>query len=257
MGFLTEITDEVRRRLDRSPLDESGLMALALRLPPPRRFQDALVADGSPAIIAEIKRSSPSAGRIADADPASLARVYEGAGAAAVSVLTEPVHFDGSLADLRAVHLAVRIPVLRKDFLLHPSQVIEARVAGADAVLLIAAALSEPELKAMLAAAADLGMGVLVEAHSARDLDKALGTDAAMIGVNARDLETLEVDAERALDLVRKVPPDRVAVLESGIGSRADVLAAAEAGASGVLVGEALMRAADPGVALLGLRGGV
>lgn len=257
MGFLTEITDEVRRRLDRSPLDESGLMALALRLPPPRRFQDALVADGSPAIIAEIKRSSPSAGRIADADPASLARVYEGAGAAAVSVLTEPAHFDGSLADLRAVHLAVRIPVLRKDFLLHPSQVIEARVAGADAVLLIAAALSEPELKAMLAAAADLGMGVLVEAHSARDLDKALGTDAAMIGVNARDLETLEVDAERALDLVRKVPPDRVAVLESGIGSRADVLAAAEAGAKGVLIGEALMRAPDPGVALLGLRGGV
>src|SRR3990170_790393 len=215
MGVLTEITDDVRRRLERSPLDESGLMALAIGLPPARPFHGALRTGGAPAVIAEIKRSSPSAGKIAEADPAARARAYEAAGAAAVSVLTEPLHFDGSLADLRAVHLAVGVPVLRKDFLVHPSQVIESRVEGADAVLLIAAALSATELEALVAAATDLGMVALVE----------------------------------------RVPEDRVAVRESGIASRADVELAAAAGASAVLVGEALMRAEDPVAALRELRG--
>jgi indole-3-glycerol phosphate synthase len=206
-------------------------------------------------VLAEVKRASPSAGRIGETDAAQRARGYERAGAAAISVLTEPEHFDGSLADLRAVHLAVRVPVLRKDFLVHPSQVIESRVHGADAVLLIAAALSGPELKAMLAAAGDLGLGALVEAHSAADLDRALATDAEVVGVNARDLETLEVDRGRALELLARVPPDRVAVFESGIGSRADVEDAVRAGAKAVLVGEALMRAEDPEAALRDLRG--
>ena len=255
MGFLTEITDDVRRRLVRSPLDESGLMALALRLPPTRPFDDALRTDHPPAVIAEIKRSSPSAGKIAEADPAARARAYEGAGAAAVSVLTEPIHFDGSLADLRAVRLAVGVPVLRKDFLVHPAQVIESRVEGADAVLLIAAALSASELKALVVMAADLGLGSLVETHSEADLDKALTTDASVIGVNARDLESLEVDPARALALLERVPGDRIAVLESGIASRADVERAAAAGASAVLVGEALMRAEDPAATLRELRG--
>jgi len=255
MGFLTEVTDEVRRRLERSPLDESALMALALGLPPARPFERSLLAAGAPAVIAEIKRSSPSAGKIAEADPAARARAYEAAGAAAVSVLTEPLHFDGSLADLRAVHLAVGVPVLRKDFLVHPSQVIESRVEGADAVLLIAAALSGSELKALIAAAADLGLGALVETHSEADLEKALATDAPVIGVNARDLETLEVDAARALALLGRVPEDRIAVLESGIASRADVERAGAAGASAVLVGEALMRAEDPAATLRELRG--
>src|SRR3990170_2487355 len=255
MGVLTEITDDVRRRLERSPLDESGLMALAIGLPPARPFHGALRTGGAPAVIAEIKRSSPSAGKIAEADPAARARAYEAAGAAAVSVLTEPLHFDGSLADLRAVHLAVGVPVLRKDFLVHPSQVIESRVEGADAVLLIAAALSGSELKALIAAAADLGLGALVETHSEADLEKALATDAPVIGVNARDLETLEVDAARALALLGRVPEDRIAVLESGIASRADVERAGAAGASAVLVGEALMRAEDPAAALRELRG--
>ena len=255
MGFLTEVTDEVRRRLERSPLDESALMALALGLPPARPFERSLLAARASAVIAEIKRSSPSAGKIAEADPAARARAYEAAGAAAVSVLTEPLHFDGSLADLRAVHLAVGVPVLRKDFLVHPSQVIESRVEGADAVLLIAAALSGAELKALIAAAADLGLDALVETHSEADLEKALATDAPVIGVNARDLETLEVDAARALALLGRVPEDRIAVLESGIVSRADVERAGAAGASAVLVGEALMRAEDPAATLRELRG--
>jgi indole-3-glycerol phosphate synthase len=255
MGFLTEIVDDVRRRLERRPIDESGLMALALRLPPARSFAGALWSAPAPAVIAEVKRSSPSAGRIADADPADRARAYEAGGAAAVSVLTEHEHFDGALADLRAVHLAVGLPVLRKDFLVHPSQVIESRVEGADAVLLIAAALSELELKAMLAAADDLGLGALVETHSEEDLDKALATDAKVVGVNARDLETLDVDADRALRLLGRVPSDRIAVLESGIASRRDVERATEAGARSVLVGEALMRAADPEAAVRDLRG--
>jgi indole-3-glycerol phosphate synthase len=255
MGFLSEKIEDVRRRLERTPIDESKLMALALGLPPTRGFAGALWSAPSPAVIAEVKRASPSAGAIADADPAERARVYEGAGAAAISVLTEPLHFDGSLADLRAVHLATTVPVLRKDFLVHPSQLIEARVEGADAVLLIAAALSEIELRAMLAAAEDLGLGALVETHSDEDLERALGTDAKVVGVNARDLETLDVDPDRALRLVSQIPRDRIAVLESGISTREHVELALAAGARAVLVGEALMRAADPGAALRRLRG--
>jgi indole-3-glycerol phosphate synthase len=255
MGFLSEVVERTRTRLERDPLDESGLLSLAMRQPPARPFADAIRASSPPAVLAEVKRASPSAGRIGETDAAQRARGYERAGAAAISVLTEPEHFDGSLADLRAVHLAVRVPVLRKDFLVHPSQVIESRVHGADAVLLIAAALSEPELKAMLAAAGDLGLGALVEAHSAADLDRALATDAEVVGVNARDLETLGVDRGRALELLARVPPDRVAVFESGIGSRADVEDAVRAGAKAVLVGEALMRAEDPEAALRDLRG--
>jgi indole-3-glycerol phosphate synthase len=255
MGFLSEVLEDVRRRLEREPLDEQGMMALALQLPPARGFAGALWSAAKPAVIAEIKRSSPSAGRIADVHPAARARAYERAGAAAVSVLTEPRHFDGSLADLRAVHLATHVPVLRKDFLLHPSQVLEARVEGADAVLLIASALSTTELKAMLAAADDLDLGALVETHSREDLDKALSTDAKVIGVNARDLESLEVDVERALGMLRDVPHDRIAVMESGVAAREDVEQALEAGAAAVLVGETLMRAPDPQAKLRELRG--
>ncbi|MGZ8613016.1 MAG: indole-3-glycerol phosphate synthase TrpC [Actinomycetota bacterium] len=255
MGFLTEIVDDVRRRLERRPLDESRLMGLALRLPPSRPFAAALRDAPGTAVIAEVKRSSPSAGWIADADPGERARAYEGGGAAAVSVLTEHEHFGGTLADLRAVHMATGVPVLRKDFLIHPSQLMESRVEGADAVLLIAAALTELELKAMLAAADDLGLGVLVETHSERDLETALATGAEVVGVNARDLETLDVDLGRAIGLLGRVPGDRVAVLESGVATREDVERAAAAGAAAVLVGEALMRAPDPGAALRALRG--
>jgi indole-3-glycerol phosphate synthase len=254
MGFLTDLVDDLRRRLERDPLDESRLLAIAMHLPPPRPFEGSLRRT-PPAVIAEYKRSSPSAGAIAEPDVAGQARAYEEGGAAAISVLTEPTRFDGALADLRSVRLAVDLPVLRKDFLVHPAQVIESRAAGADAVLLIAAALSELELKAMLAVANDLGLDALVETHSADDLTKALATDAPVVGVNARDLETLEVDVERALAMLPDVPSDRVAVLESGVSTREDVERAIDAGARGVLVGEALMRSPDPGATIRSLRG--
>jgi indole-3-glycerol phosphate synthase len=254
MGFLTDLVDDLRRRLERDPLDESQLLAIAMHLPPARPFEGSL-RRAPPAVIAEYKRSSPSAGAIAEPDVAGQARAYEEGGAAAISVLTEPTRFDGALADLRAVRLAVDLPVLRKDFLVHPAQVIESRAAGADAVLLIAAALSELELKAMLAVANDLGLDALVETHSVDDLAKALATDAPVVGVNARDLETLEVDVERALAMLPDVPSDRVAVLESGVWTREDVERAINAGARGVLVGEALMRSPDPGATIRSLRG--
>ena len=254
MGFLTDLVGDLRRRLERDPLDESELLAIAIHLPPPRPFEGSLRRT-PPAVIAEYKRSSPSAGAIAEPDVAGQARAYEEGGAAAISVLTEPTRFDGALADLRSVRLAVDLPVLRKDFLVLPAQVIESRAAGADAVLLIAAALSELELKGMLAVANDLGLGALVETHSADDLAKALATDASVVGVNARDLETLEVDVERALAMLPDVPSDRVAVLESGVSTREDVERAIDAGARGVLVGEALMRSADPGATIRSLRG--
>lgn len=254
MGFLTDLLDDLRRRLERDPLDEPGLLALAMHLPPPRPFEEAL-RSAPPALIAEYKRSSPSAGTISEPDVASQARAYQEGGAAAISVLTEPTRFDGALADLRAVRLAVSLPVLRKDFLVHPAQVIQSRAAGGDAVLLIAAALSELELKGMLAVAADLGLDALVETHSEEDLAKALATDAPVIGVNARDLETLEVDVERALAMLPDVPSDRVAVLESGVSTREDVERAIDAGAGAVLVGETLMRSPDPVVTIRSLRG--
>jgi indole-3-glycerol phosphate synthase len=247
MGFLTDLLDRRRRELEEQPLDDVALMSRAAAMPPARDFEAALRGAGSPALIAEVKRSSPSAGVIADdASPSALARAYEAGGAAAVSVLTEPRHFQGSLADLRAARSAVSVPILRKDFLVQPAQLIESRAAGADAVLLLAAALTDAHLVSSLATARDLGLGTLVEAHSDEDLRRVLDTDAAVIGVNARDLETLEVDVEGALRRVGRIPPDRVAVLESGITTRADVEAATRAGASAILVGETLMRAEDP-----------
>ena len=255
MGYLSEKVYGVKRGLEDYPLDGSALLARAALLPPARSFADAL-RTAETSVIAEVKRSSPSAGPIADVDPARFAEACQAAGAAAISVLTEPKDFGGSLADLQAVHLATGVPVLRKDFLVHPAQLIEARVNGADAALLIAACLTGAELKVMLVAASDLGLGILLETHGREDLEEALATDAEVVGVNARDLESLAVDEARALALLREIPPDRVAVLESGISTRAQVERAAEAGASAVLVGEALVRAPDAGAKLREMLGG-
>src|SRR5919197_2139352 len=247
MGFLTDLIEGIRRELDQHPLDDVALMARATAMPPARPFEDALRAATPPALIAEVKRASPSAGEIAaDANPSVLARAYQAGGAAAISVLTEPRHFHGSLADLQAVRSSTSLPVLRKDFLIHPSQLIESRATGADAVLLIVGALTDPQLQALLSAADDLGLGTLVETHSDEDLGRALATDAPVIGVNARDLETLDVDVARAHERIASLPEDRLGVLESGIAGRGDVDAAIAAGASAILVGEALMRADDP-----------
>jgi indole-3-glycerol phosphate synthase len=246
MGFLTDVVTEVREGLRLAPLDEDAFRGRVETAAPARDFVAALRGAGT-AVIAEVKRVSPSAGSIAaDADPVSQARAYAVGGAAAVSVLTEPRHFGGSLGDLETVRAAVELPVLRKDFLVDPSQILEARAHGADAVLLITACLDDDELRAMLEAAAAFGMGVLLETHADDDLDRALATDAPVIGVNARDLETLEVDPERARRQLARVPADRIAVLESGIRTRADVVSAVDAGASAILVGETLMRAGDP-----------
>lgn len=250
MGFLTDYVNDVRRRLGETPLDDGALLARARVRPPARDFVAAL-RGGTPALIGEVKRASPSVGTIADdADPVAQALAYAAGGAAVISVLTEPRHFHGSLADMEAVRVAVQVPVLRKDFLVHPAQVIESRAYGADAVLLITASLTDAELAAMLATARDLGMGALVETHAEGELERALACGAEVIGVNARDLESLEVDVARALALVRRVPGDRIAVFESGVKTRADVEAAAHAGASAILVGEALMRAPDPRTAV-------
>ena len=254
MGFLTDFVAQRRRTLRERPLDHEALTAAVATAPAARNLAWTLrgyAEEDGVAVIAEVKRASPSAGAIAiDADPVLQATAYDTGGAAVISVLTEPAHFGGSMEDLRAVRAAVEHPVLRKDFLIDPDEILEARAAGADSVLLISSCLPDDELAVMLAVSRELGMEPLVETHSDVDLERALATDAAVIGVNARDLESLAVDAPAALRRLERIGRDRVAVLESGIRSRADVVAAVTAGASGILVGETLMRAADPGAML-------
>ena len=244
-GFLSGMVERVRRELLDQPLPEGNLL-LRTRVAPPAVDFDAALRAPSLALIAEVKRASPSAGAIAEVDAGEQAERYDRAGAAAISVLTEPRHFNGSLADLRSVRRRTALPILRKDFLVHPAQVIESRAEGADAVLLIAAALSSAELAELLAAVEELGMAALVEVHARPDLERALEAGGRIIGVNARDLETLTVDTEGALELAHEVPADRILVIESGIATREQVERAIEAGAHGILVGEALMRSADP-----------
>src|SRR5690349_19639261 len=259
MGFLTDLVTELRLDLAAHPPDREALTAAAETMPPARDVAGALFSaaavDGV-ALIAEVKRASPSAGSIAaDADPVAQARAYASAGAAVVSVLTEPIHFGGSLDDLRDVRRAVDVPVLRKDFLIDAVQVLAARAAGADTVLFIAASVDDGTLRALVAASRELGMEPLVESHTDEDLDRVLSSDARIVGVNARDLESLEVDVEAALARIRRVPGDRVAVAESGIRTREDVSRAVDAGASAILVGETLMRAGDPAAAARALLG--
>ncbi|MBX6378942.1 MAG: indole-3-glycerol phosphate synthase TrpC, partial [Clostridia bacterium] len=222
-------------------------------------FRRALAGTGGdrarwPRVIAEVKRASPSAGSIRpDAEPASVARTYEEAGAAAVSVLTDRVYFQGSPEDLAAVRSAVRLPVLRKDFIVDEGQLFEARLLGADSVLLIATVLDRRELARLLGLARDLGLGALVEVHDEAELERAVAVGADVVGVNNRDLRTFVTDLATAERLGPLVPRDLVWVAESGLRTRADVARMADAGAHAVLVGEALMRAADAGALLRSL----
>jgi indole-3-glycerol phosphate synthase len=257
MGFLTDHVADVRRALAERPLRRGELDAAAAERAPALDVVAALThareRDGV-ALIAEVKRASPSAGAIdAEADPVRQARAYVEAGAAVVSVLTDERHFGGTVDDLRAVRAAVRAPLLRKDFLVHPDQVVEARAAGADTVLVIVAAVDDDELAGLVDQSRRLGMEPLVETHSDRDLERALATDALVVGVNARDLETLEVDVSAALARLATIGGGRLAVAESGLRTRDDVRAAVDAGASAILVGEALMRAHDPRAAAAAL----
>ncbi len=202
---------------------------------------------GRIALIAEVKRRSPSQGAIrADLDPVTHAMAYAAAGASAISVLTDGPSFGGSLDDLRSVADRVRVPLLRKDFILDELQVAEARAAGASAVLLIVRALTPARLDELARAAHDWGLATLVEVHDAPELEIALASGAPIIGVNSRNLDSFEIDVAAAWELIARIPADRIAVAESGMASEADVRRAADAGADAVLIGTALSRAPDP-----------
>jgi indole-3-glycerol phosphate synthase len=217
----------------------------------PGRFLAALTRPGRVNVIAECKRRSPSRGVLrADYDAASIARAYAAAGAAAISVLTEPTFFDGSLADLTAVRAAVDVPVLRKDFVVSEYQLLEARAAGADAVLLIVAALARDDLRRLLKQAALLGLDVLVEVHDRGELDVALDAGAALVGVNNRNLRTLAVDVRASEDLIARIPSGIVAVSESGLKSAGDLVRLGRLGYRAFLIGERFMTDPDPGAAL-------
>ena len=215
----------------------------------PRGFCEALKAKliaGTCGLIAEIKRASPSGGLIrGNIDAARVARDYEAGGATCLSVLTEGVHFQGSLADLEAARAAVSLPVLRKDFILDPWQIYESRAAGADCILLIMAALTDTQAIELEGLARDLDMDVLVEVHDRRELDRALGLQTPLIGINNRNLKTLQTDIETTIELAPHVSPGRILVTESGIRDSADVRRLAATGAHCLLVGESLLRQPD------------
>jgi indole-3-glycerol phosphate synthase len=202
-------------------------------------------------VIAEVKRASPSKGALASiADPRALAAQYQSAGAAVVSVLTEQRRFDGSLADLISVRSEIDIPILRKDFMVDEYQFFEARAAGADVVLLIVAALSKHQLKDYYDLATELGMAVLVETHTHQEIEDAMAIDPRIIGVNARNLKTLEIDLAAFSQLIPEIPSTVIRVAESGISARSEVEIAQSAGAQAILVGETLVKSGDPAAAI-------
>lgn len=258
-SFLARIVASKRAELAAAkagaPLD--AWIADLSALPPPRDFASALRrSPGDPIrVIAEVKKASPSRGIIReDFDPVAIAQQYAGNGAAAISVLTDREWFQGDLAHLDAVRQAVHVPLLRKDFTLDPYHVYEARRHGADAVLLIAALLDDGSLKDLMSLAGSLRMCAVVEVHDADELDRALKAGARVVGINNRDLVTFETDLAVTERLLPAIPRDVVRISESGIHERTQVAALEAAGADAVLVGESLMKSADPGAALKALR---
>ena len=244
----------VASRRARMPYDAVLRLAEG-RQPRASAFRDALSAPGGVNVVAECKRRSPARGVLARRyDPAAIARTYAGAGAAALSVLTEPMFFDGALAHLEAVRAAVELPLLRKDFIVDEYQLAEARASGADAVLLIVSALSPHDLASLSARARELGLAVLVEVHSADELSRAAELGPTLIGVNSRNLRTLEVDLSVCETLGPQVPRGAVAVAESGVRTAEDVRRLQACGYRAVLVGERLMTAPDVALALAALR---
>jgi indole-3-glycerol phosphate synthase len=245
--ILDEIMSHHRENLPKvmASVPFEDLRAMASVAPPARDFEAAVRAPGV-SLIAECKKASPSKGLlVVNYDPVRLAKLYEKAGARAISVLTDARHFQGALDHLRDARDAVRVPVLRKDFMFHPYQLYEARVAGADAVLLIATVLSDAELRELLALARKLGMAALVEVHSEEELARVLPLQPRIIGVNNRNLQTFDVDFGNTARLRALIPPEIAVVGESGLKSPDDVRAMKEAGVDAVLVGETLVRSKD------------
>ena len=245
----------------RSAVPLEAMRERALAAPPPRDFVGALrarVAGGAPAVIAEMKKASPSKGVLRDPfDPVAIARSYAEHGAACLSVLTDRQFFHGAPQHLIAAREASGLPALRKDFFVDPYQVYEARTLGADCILLIAAALDATQMQALEAIALSLGMAVLVEVHDAAELTAALGLRTPLIGINNRNLKTFETRLATTLDLAPRVPAERLVVTESGISSRDDVALLRAGGVGAFLVGEAFMRSPDPGTTLASLFGAV
>jgi indole-3-glycerol phosphate synthase len=241
--------EQIRARSSITDLERRATAAL-----PPRDFRGALERGPGVQVIAEVKKASPSAGVMkADFDPAAVARNYERHGAACVSVLTDGPFFQGSLADLAAVRAAVDLPILRKDFLLDRIQLLEARAAGADAVLVIAEVLDDATLSRLLREASELGLQALVELYDHENLSRVLDAGARLVGVNNRDLRTFDVDLERSIALLAGLPAEAVKVAESGIRDALDVALLAESGFDAFLIGETLLLAGDPAARLRGL----
>jgi indole-3-glycerol phosphate synthase len=257
--LLTTILAATRTRVDvqadRVPLDVLRQQARDAR--PPVGFGAVLARTNGLHVIAECKRRSPSRGILRrEYEPVAIARGYQDAGAAAISVLTEPTFFDGDLDHLRAIRDAVRLPLLRKDFIVCPYQLWEARAAGADAVLFIVAALDDAKLGVLLTEARAIGLDALVEVHDEAELTRAVDAGADLVGVNNRNLRTLEVDMDASRRLAKLMPNHVVAVAESGLKTATDVRDLRAAGYRAFLVGERLMTAPDPGAALRALIGG-
>jgi indole-3-glycerol phosphate synthase len=256
---LTDVVPDILARIVARKREELAAMptnwepwerAAELRAAARRDFRAALSAC-APAVIAEVKKASPSRGVLAaDFDPARIARAYERGGAAALSVLTDRSFFEGSLGDLEAARAATSLPVLRKDFLIAESQALEAAAHGADAILLIAAVLSEREIRDFREAAARYRMAALVEVHNLREMEIAIAAGSDIIGVNNRDLTTFEVSLDVSLRLAERIPPGVLAVSESGIHTARDIARLREAGYAAFLVGERLMKSGDPTAAL-------
>jgi indole-3-glycerol phosphate synthase len=257
-NILDRIVASKRRELDeaRARLSETELERRLPDAPPMRGFRSALQRPGSVGVIAEVKKASPSAGVLrADFDPVAIAQTYERHGAACISVLTDAPFFQGSLDHLAAIRAAVGLPLLRKDFILDRYQLLEARLAGADAVLFIAEILDDRTLPLLLRQAGELGLESLVELYAPENLPRVLRSGARLIGVNNRDLRTFTTRLEHTLELAGRLPPDCCLVSESGIRTRQDVLRLQTAGVHAILVGESLMRATDAGAALEELLG--
>jgi indole-3-glycerol phosphate synthase len=239
----------------KSQVKLAELKAQAKDVPAPKGFIKAIKNAAAPAIIAEVKKASPSKGIIrSDFDAGKIAKIYEQNGAACLSVLTDSPYFQGSDEDFRAARAAASLPILRKDFMIDPYQIYESRALGADCILLIMAALDDDLAAELHELASDLGMDVLVEIHDEEELERAKSLKPPMIGINNRNLKTLKVDVQTSFDLVQKMPPDAVKVAESGLTDFATLQRLGKAGFDCFLIGESLMREADIGAALRQIR---